>query len=107
MPQRVSLVLLAGCTAFGLSFLLTPLVRSAAVRFGWIARPAHDRWGRRTIAPMPAASPSMLSKRLKAFMMSTNHNTEKGMVTQLSPEPSRMPPSTKRQPTTNCGISLA
>ncbi|MBI3319041.1 MAG: hypothetical protein HYZ89_00410 [Candidatus Omnitrophica bacterium] len=41
---------LAGGTAFCLTFLLTPLVRSAAVRGGWIARPSGDRWGRRVVA---------------------------------------------------------
>ena len=40
----------AGATAFGVTFALTPWVRSLAVRFGWIAKPVDDRWGRRIIA---------------------------------------------------------
>ena len=40
----------AGVTAFLLTFFLTPLVRFGAVRFGWVAKPAGDRWGRRTTA---------------------------------------------------------
>lgn len=43
-------VSIAGATAFCLTFILTPLVRSVAVRFGWVTRPAEDRWGRRVIA---------------------------------------------------------
>ena len=41
---------LAGLTAFTVTLLLTPLVRIAAVRLGWIAKPVEDRWGRRIIA---------------------------------------------------------
>ncbi len=40
---------LAGLTAFALTFLLTPLVRMAAVRYGWVGKPTEDRWGHRTI----------------------------------------------------------
>lgn len=56
MPQRASLVLLTGCTAFVLAFILTPLIRSAAVRFGWITGPAQDRFGRRIIARLGGAA---------------------------------------------------
>jgi len=41
---------LAGLSAFAVTLLLTPLVRLAAVRLGWVARPVEDRWGRRMIA---------------------------------------------------------
>ncbi|MBI3321172.1 MAG: hypothetical protein HYZ91_02765 [Candidatus Omnitrophica bacterium] len=37
-------------TGFSLTFLLTPLVRAFAVRYGWVARPVEDRWGRRVVA---------------------------------------------------------
>ncbi len=40
----------AGLTAFAVALFLTPLVRLAAVRLGWVARPVEDRWGRRVIA---------------------------------------------------------
>ena len=50
MPHQLTASFITGLTAFGATFLLTPLVRSAAVRFGWIARPAQDRWGRRAVA---------------------------------------------------------
>ncbi len=43
-------VLAAGATALGVTFVLTPLVRSFAVRFGWISKPVEDRWGKRIIA---------------------------------------------------------
>ena len=41
---------LAGFMAFSVTVILTPLVRLAAVRLGWVGRPVEDRWGRRTIA---------------------------------------------------------
>jgi UDP-GlcNAc:undecaprenyl-phosphate GlcNAc-1-phosphate transferase len=47
-PQLVAA--LAGLTALVLSFAFTPLVRALAVRLNLIARPVHDRWGRRVIA---------------------------------------------------------
>ncbi len=40
----------AGLTAFSVTLLLTPVVRLAAVRLGWVGRPVEGRWGRRTIA---------------------------------------------------------
>lgn len=40
----------AALAAFAVTLLLTPLVRLAAVRFGWVARPVDDRWGRRAVA---------------------------------------------------------
>ena len=40
----------AGLTAFSATLVLTPMVRWAAVRFGWVARPPADRWGHRIIA---------------------------------------------------------
>jgi len=43
---------LSGLTAFATTFLLTPVVRAVAVRFGWVSRPQDDRWGRRVIARM-------------------------------------------------------
>ncbi|MBI3087356.1 MAG: hypothetical protein HYY91_00495 [Candidatus Omnitrophica bacterium] len=46
----------AGLTAFGLSFVLTPVVRSMAVRLGWVARPMEDRWGRRVVARLGGAA---------------------------------------------------
>jgi len=41
---------LAGVTALAVTFLMTPLVRSIAVRVGWVAKPIEDRWGRRVTA---------------------------------------------------------
>lgn len=41
---------LAGATALGFTLVLTPLVRSVAVRLGWVAKPTDNRWGRRVIA---------------------------------------------------------
>ena len=49
MPERFTASLVTGLTAFALTFLLTPLVRSMAVRFGWIARSDQGRWGRRVV----------------------------------------------------------
>ena len=46
----VSSAVLMGLTAFLLTFILTPIVRSVAVRVGWIAKPVEDRWGRRVTA---------------------------------------------------------
>ncbi len=48
--EHVGAAALAGATAFLITFLFTPLVRSVAVKFGWVAKPAEDRWGRRVIA---------------------------------------------------------
>ena len=48
--QLLSGILLVWCAAFGLTAIATPLVRRIAVRFGWIAKPADDRWGRRATA---------------------------------------------------------
>ncbi len=50
MPERLTASLVTGLTAFALTFLLTPLARSTAVRFGWIARSDQGRWGRRVVA---------------------------------------------------------
>ena len=55
MPHA-SAVVLAGVTAFGITYVLTPLVRSLAVRFGLVARSAEDRWGRRVIARLGGAA---------------------------------------------------
>ena len=43
-------MIVAGLTALAATLVLTPIVRSTAVRFGWITRPAEDRWGRRVVA---------------------------------------------------------
>ena len=48
--QDIARAGLAFGSAFGLTFFLTPVVRSTAVRFGLIAKPVEDRWGRRVIA---------------------------------------------------------
>lgn len=48
--RHLMVALVAGGTAFLFTFTLTPLVRLAAVRAGWVARPIQDRWGRRLIA---------------------------------------------------------
>ena len=48
--QQIQTIGLAGATAFGITFLLTPVVRTFAVRFGWVARPVDDRWGKRVTA---------------------------------------------------------
>jgi UDP-GlcNAc:undecaprenyl-phosphate GlcNAc-1-phosphate transferase len=50
MPHQLGSAILPGLTAFALAFVLAPLVRSGAVRFGWVARPVQDRWGRRAVA---------------------------------------------------------
>ncbi len=36
--------------AFGLSLIVVPLCRRAAIRFGFVARPTRDRWHRRPVA---------------------------------------------------------
>ena len=41
---------LAGLAGFTLTFVLTPLMRSLAVRVGWVAKPLEDRWGKRVTA---------------------------------------------------------
>ena len=38
--------------AFGLSLILTPIVRWAAIRQGWVARPSSERWHTKTTALM-------------------------------------------------------
>ncbi len=43
-------MLLAGGAAFGVTLLLTPVVRAFAVRSGQVSRPVADRWGRRAVA---------------------------------------------------------
>jgi len=48
--QHVGTAGLAGLTALGLTFALTPIIRSLAVRYGWVAKPVEDRWGKRVIA---------------------------------------------------------
>lgn len=48
--QRIQTAGAAGATAFALTFLLTPVVRLLAVRCGWVAVPAEDRWGKRVTA---------------------------------------------------------
>ena len=45
-----SSVLVIGGTAFLLAFLLTPIVRAVALRYGWVSRPLQERWGRRVTA---------------------------------------------------------
>lgn len=47
--SSTSLILLAGATAFGLTFLLNPIVRATALRFGLVSRPAVGRWGPRRV----------------------------------------------------------
>jgi UDP-GlcNAc:undecaprenyl-phosphate GlcNAc-1-phosphate transferase len=41
---------LSGLIAFAVTFFLTPVVRSVAIRLGWIAKPVEHRWGRRIVA---------------------------------------------------------
>ncbi len=48
--QQLGIGWLAGLTALLVTLMLTPLVREMAVRFGWVARPVGDRWGRRAVA---------------------------------------------------------
>ncbi|MBI4342350.1 MAG: hypothetical protein HY599_03165 [Candidatus Omnitrophica bacterium] len=48
--HSMALAAFAGATAFAVAFLLTPWVRSLAVRLGRIEKPVEDRWGRRVIA---------------------------------------------------------
>ena len=51
-------VAIAGGTACALTLLFTPIVRLAAVRGGWVAKPkaGEDRWGRRIIARLGGAA---------------------------------------------------
>ena len=51
----VGKAILAFGTAFLVAFILTPVVRLAAVRLGWVAKPVEDRWGRRVIARLGGA----------------------------------------------------
>jgi UDP-GlcNAc:undecaprenyl-phosphate GlcNAc-1-phosphate transferase len=48
--RHIGQAAMAGGTALAVTFLLTPLVRAIAVRWGWSARPTSDRWGRRVVA---------------------------------------------------------
>lgn len=41
-----------GLAAFFITLALTPLVRLAAIRQGWVARPREDRWHKKTTALM-------------------------------------------------------
>ena len=41
---------LAGGTAATITLVCTPLIRSLAIRYGHIAKPVEDRWGKRVIA---------------------------------------------------------
>ena len=53
MPAALSDAIIAaaaGLTAFAVTLSLTPVIRWAAVRYGWVAKPPGDRWGRRIIA---------------------------------------------------------
>jgi UDP-GlcNAc:undecaprenyl-phosphate GlcNAc-1-phosphate transferase len=56
MREQFSASALAAFTSFGVTFLLTPLIRSVAVRFSWITPPAQDRWGRRVIPRLGGAA---------------------------------------------------
>ncbi|MBI4596996.1 MAG: hypothetical protein HY737_01160 [Candidatus Omnitrophica bacterium] len=53
---HVGTAIAAAATAFALTYLLTPLVRALAVNCGWVARPVHDRWGRRVIGRLGGAA---------------------------------------------------
>ena len=44
------LAVVAGVTAFAITFCATPIIRILAVRRGWSTRSAEDRWGRRVVA---------------------------------------------------------
>ncbi len=46
----------AGLCALALTMATTPVVRRAALRWGWIAKPVQDRWGRRVIARLGGVS---------------------------------------------------
>lgn len=48
--QTISGAGAAGLTAAAITFGLTPVVRAVAIRFGWVAKPVEDRWGRRMTA---------------------------------------------------------
>ena len=50
VSEHAQHAIIAGLVAFAATLGLTPIVRSTAVRFGWITRPAEDRWGRRVVA---------------------------------------------------------
>lgn len=55
MFRELSEAGLAGATALGVTLVLTPLVRSIAVRYGLITKPVEDRWGKRVIARLGGA----------------------------------------------------
>ena len=48
--EAIGMAGLAGLSACLVTLILTPLVRTVAVRAGWTSRPAEDRWGKRVIA---------------------------------------------------------
>ncbi|MBI2871162.1 MAG: hypothetical protein HYY14_05565 [Candidatus Omnitrophica bacterium] len=52
-PLRAAL---AGGTALGLTWLLTPWVRRLSVRLGWVSRPVEERWGKRAVARFGGAA---------------------------------------------------
>ncbi len=47
---QFSRMVLAAATAYLFTVFLTPLVRTVAVRSGWLSKPVEDRWGKRVIA---------------------------------------------------------
>lgn len=50
IPTPFLQVVVAGAASWAVALLVTPLVRWLAVAVGCVARPSHDRWGRRAIA---------------------------------------------------------
>ena len=49
-PNQLSHSVVAGATAFAVTFSVTPFVRRLAVRCGWVDHPLQDRWGRQVTA---------------------------------------------------------
>lgn len=47
---QLSRAALGGLSAYVLTMITTPLIRAAVIKYGWLAKPVEDRWGRRVIA---------------------------------------------------------
>ncbi len=93
---------LAGLLAFGVTFILTPIVRFVAVSGGWVAKPQEDRWGKRATArlggvamyagfmcAMLAAAP--MATPVKGLLIGASLVFALGLFDDLR----RMPPYTK------------
>ena len=107
---------LAGASACGMTFLLTPLVRAIAVRSGWVSRPIEDRWGKRVIARLGGVAmfvgflaAVLLWVPLQPILVGLLIGTSLVFIVGLIDDVRRMPPYTKliAQLLVGCVVVLA